>query len=61
MAVVGAHLSGQPLNWQMTMRKARLIRTVRTHPDYRLYVLLTRSRLNPASCTRRGLRGRVLS
>jgi allophanate hydrolase len=39
MAVVGAHLSGQPLNWQMTQRKARLIRTVKTHPDYRLYVL----------------------
>jgi len=39
MAVVGAHLTGQPLNWQMTMRKARLLRTVRTQPDYRLYVL----------------------
>ena len=39
MAVVGAHLTGQPLNWQMTSRKARLVRTVRTHPDYRLYVL----------------------
>jgi allophanate hydrolase len=39
MAVVGAHLSGQPLNWQMTERKARLIRTVKTHADYRLYVL----------------------
>jgi allophanate hydrolase len=39
MAVVGAHLTGQPLNWQLTSRKARLVRTVRTHPDYRLYVL----------------------
>lgn len=39
MAVVGAHLTGQPLNWQLTTRHARLIRTVRTHPDYRLYVL----------------------
>ena len=39
MAVVGAHLSGQPLNWQLTQRKARLVRTVRTHPDYQLYVL----------------------
>ena len=39
MAVVGAHLTGQPLNWQMTERRARLVRTVRTHPDYRLYVL----------------------
>ena len=39
MAVLGAHLTGQPLNWQMTERRARLVRTVRTHPDYRLYVL----------------------
>jgi len=39
MAVVGAHLTGQPLNWQLTQRKARLVRTVRTHADYRLYVL----------------------
>lgn len=39
MAVVGAHLSGQPLNWQMTERRARLVRAVRTHGDYRLYAL----------------------
>jgi allophanate hydrolase len=39
MAVVGAHLTGQPLNWQMTTRKARYVRTVRTHSDYLLYVL----------------------
>jgi allophanate hydrolase len=39
MAVVGAHLNGQPLNWQLTTRNARLVRTVRTHANYRLYVL----------------------
>lgn len=39
MAVVGAHLSGQPLNWQLTQRKARLARAVRTHADYKLYAL----------------------
>jgi allophanate hydrolase len=39
MAVVGAHLTGQPLNWQMTERRARLVRTVKTDPHYRLYVL----------------------
>ena len=39
MAVVGAHLTGQPLNGQLTSRKARLVRTVRTHTDYRLYAL----------------------
>ena len=39
IAVVGAHLSGQPLNWQLTSRGGRLIRTCRTHPDYKLYAL----------------------
>jgi allophanate hydrolase len=39
MAVVGAHLTGQPLNWQLTSRSARLTRTVRTHQDYKLYAL----------------------
>jgi allophanate hydrolase len=39
MAVVGAHLTGQPLNWQMTQRKARLVRAIRTHGDYRLYAV----------------------
>jgi len=39
MAVVGAHLTGQPLNWQLTDRGGRLIRTCRTHPDYKFYAL----------------------
>ena len=39
MAVVGAHLSGQPLNWQLTQRGGRLLRVCRTHPDYRFYAL----------------------
>jgi len=39
MAVVGAHLAGQPLNWQLTQRKGRLVRTCRTHPDYKFYAL----------------------
>jgi allophanate hydrolase len=39
MAVVGAHLTGQPLNWQLTQRRARLVRTVLSHPDYQLFVL----------------------
>jgi allophanate hydrolase len=39
MAVVGAHLSGQPLNWQLTQRGGRLVRTCRTHPDYKFYAL----------------------
>jgi allophanate hydrolase len=39
VAVVGAHLSGQPLNWQLTDRGARLRKTCRTAPGYRLYAL----------------------
>jgi allophanate hydrolase len=39
MAVVGAHLTGQPLNWQLTERGGRLVRTCLTHPDYKFYAL----------------------
>jgi len=39
VAVVGAHLSGQPLNWHLTERGARLMRTCRTAAGYRLYAL----------------------
>jgi allophanate hydrolase len=39
VAVVGAHLSGQPLNWQLTDRGARLMKTCKTAPGYRLYSL----------------------
>jgi len=39
VAVVGAHLSGQPLNWQLTERRSSLLKTCRTAPDYRLYAL----------------------
>ena len=39
VAVAGAHLSGQPLNWQLTERSAQLVRTCRTAALYRLYAL----------------------
>jgi len=39
VAVVGAHLSGQPLNWQLTERGARLVKSCRTAAGYRLYAL----------------------
>lgn len=39
IAVVGAHLSGQPLNSQLTTLGARLVRACRTTPKYRLYAL----------------------
>ena len=39
LAVVGAHLSGLPLNHQLTSRGARLLRTATTAAAYRLYAL----------------------
>jgi allophanate hydrolase len=39
LAVAGAHMSGLPLNQQLTNRGARLLRRARTAPAYRLYAL----------------------
>ena len=39
VAVVGAHLSGMPLNTQLTERGARLVLTTSTSEHYRLYAL----------------------
>jgi len=39
VAVCGAHLSGLPLNRQLTERGAHLLRACRTAPRYRLYAL----------------------
>ena len=39
VAVVGAHLSGLPLNHQLTERNARLVTTTQTAPTYRFYAL----------------------
>ena len=39
MAVCGAHLSDLPLNGQLTSRQGRLIRTVLSSAEYRLYAL----------------------
>lgn len=41
LAVVGAHLTGQPLNSQLLALGARLVRTTRTAPSYRLHALRT--------------------
>jgi allophanate hydrolase len=41
LAVVGAHLTGQPLNHQLTDRGATLVRTTATASCYRLYALDT--------------------
>lgn len=39
LAVVGAHLHGQPLNWQLLEAGGRLLAETTTSPDYRLYAL----------------------
>jgi hypothetical protein len=41
LAVAGAHLSGQPLNHQLTSRGAKLDRSTTTASRYRLYALDT--------------------
>ncbi|MBB6091394.1 allophanate hydrolase [Povalibacter uvarum] len=39
VAVCGAHMSGLPLNHQLTQRKGFLVRATRTAPRYRFYAL----------------------
>ncbi len=39
IAVVGAHLTGQPLNSQLVERKAKFVEATRTAPGYSLYAL----------------------
>lgn len=39
VAVVGAHLSGMPLNYQLTERAAQLVESTFTADNYRLYAL----------------------
>jgi len=39
LAVVGAHLSGMPLNGELTALGASLVETTKTRPDYRLFAL----------------------
>ena len=39
LSVVGAHLSGMPLHWQLTERGARLVASTRTSPRYQLFAL----------------------
>jgi len=39
LAVVGAHLSGMPLNHELLAHRARFVEATATAPDYRLYAL----------------------
>jgi allophanate hydrolase len=48
LAVVGAHLAGLPLHWQLTSRAARFVRATRTQACYRLYAMAGSSPPKPA-------------
>ena len=57
MAVVGAHLSGQPLNWQLTQRGGRLVRVCKTSAEYRLYALANSVPMKPGLVREPGFEG----
>src|SRR6187399_751610 len=57
VAVVGAHLTGQPLNPQLTERGARLVRSCRTSPDYRFYALANTTPPKPGLVREPGFEG----
>lgn len=48
LAVVGAHLEGMPLHWQLTSRAARKLGTTQTAPTYRLYAMTESTPPKPA-------------
>ena len=53
VAVVGAHLSGMPLNHQLRSRHAVLVEKTRTAGDYRLYALANTTPPKPGLAARR--------
>ena len=48
LAVVGAHLEGMPLHWQLTSRNARALGATTTQPSYRLYAMANSVPAKPA-------------
>jgi len=48
LSVVGAHLAGMPLHWQLTSRNARLVARTRTAPAYKLYAMAQTTPPKPA-------------
>lgn len=57
LAVVGAHLSGQPLNGQLTENGGTLVARTRTAPDYRLYALANTTPAKPGLVAEPGFTG----
>lgn len=48
LAVVGAHLAGMPLHWQLTSREAKLVARTRTAPAYKLFAMANSTPPKPA-------------
>jgi allophanate hydrolase len=48
LAVVGAHLAGMPLHWQLASRGARLVKATTTAAQYRLYAMAGQAPPKPA-------------
>ncbi|MGE3303710.1 MAG: allophanate hydrolase [Hyphomonadaceae bacterium] len=48
LAVVGAHLAGMPLHWQLSSRNARLVRACKTANAYKLYAMANSTPPKPA-------------
>ncbi|MDO9440751.1 MAG: allophanate hydrolase [Beijerinckiaceae bacterium] len=61
LAVVGAHLSGMPLNHQLIGAGGKLVRTCKTASDYRLFVLPGTTPPKPGMVREPGLAGPGLS
>lgn len=57
IAVVGAHLSGMPLNSQLSDRGAKLMETTKTAADYRFYALKGTVPLKPGLLRETGFAG----
>ena len=57
VAVVGAHLAGQPLNRQLIERGARLVQSCRTSPEYRFYALANTTPPKPGLVREPGFEG----
>lgn len=57
VAVVGAHLTGQPLNSQLTSRGGTLVKTCHTSPDYRFYALANSTPAKPGLIREEGFAG----
>lgn len=60
IVVVGAHLTGMPLNHELTTPGGRLLKTCRTAKDYKLYVLPNTTPPKPGLIKEPGFKGEGL-